>query len=179
MKGLTDYVWQPEVGGGGAFLTSPKGQLEYVQARKKEDPRYTQVVRLAKRWRNYAELDEELSSFAIELIVAHLNVTQSPPTSIEQGFRRFLRYIAQSELLEIITFPEAIRTVATSDTPVRIFDPTNNENNVTSRITETERSSIVNAAAEAFQIINHACSIERQGDTESLWKKVLGPHFFL
>lgn len=179
VKGLDTYVWQPEVGGGGTFQTSPKGQLEFIQNCKKQDPRFTQVVRLAKRWRNYAELQDELSSFTIELLVAHINARQGGPQSIEDGFRRFLLYVAQSELREVITFPGAIRKTPSSTAPVRIYDPTNNENNVTSRMTDSERLTVVRKAEDDYQAINHARSIERKGETEALWKQVLGPQFFL
>ena len=60
---------------------------------------------------------------------------------------------------------------------VRVFDPTNNENNVTSRITDTERQEICGAAHDALQAVNHAMSVARKGETEALWQSVLGPHF--
>lgn len=176
VKNPVGYVWQPEAGGGGTFQTSPQGQLDFIRDHKNNDPRFTQVVRLAKRWRNYAELDA-LSSFAIELIAAHINRTQGIPSSIEDGFSRFLLYVAQSELKEVITFPEAIGQVPNDSSPARIYDPTNNENNVTSRTTEAERAEIVTAAANALQSVNHAMSVQRKGDTVSLWQKVLGPQF--
>jgi tRNA nucleotidyltransferase (CCA-adding enzyme) len=172
------YVWQPEKGGGGTFLSSPTGQLDFVRAAKEADPRYTQVVRLAKRWRNYAELD--LSSFAIELIVAHVNHRQGAPVTIEGGFLRFLLFVAQGGLREALTFPGAIRRVQPGDlSPVRIHDPTNNENNVTLRVTEAQRAETVAAAGVALQSVNHAMSVTRKGDTEALWKCVLGPQFSL
>jgi tRNA nucleotidyltransferase (CCA-adding enzyme) len=172
------YVWQPEQGGGGTFLSSPTGQLEFVRSEKESDPRYIHVVRLAKRWRNYAELD--LSSFTIELIVAHLNQRQGPPPTIEFGFLRFLLFLVQSDLRESITFPGAIRGVQRNDTsPVRIHDPTNNENNVTLRMTEAQRAEIVRTAEVALQSVNHAMSVTRKGDTEALWKSILGPQFSL
>lgn len=170
------YVWQPEVGGGGSFQTSPEGQLDFIRDHKAVDPRYTQVVRLAKRWRNYSEQDA-LSSFAIELIVAHLNRADGIPASIEQGFYRFLRYVAQSGLKDIISFPDAIRQVPRESVPVRIYDPTNNENNVTSRVDESARVEVTKAALEALRCINHAMSVDRRGETETLWRQVLGQQF--
>lgn len=175
---LQGYVWQPEVGGTGTFRTSPEGQLEFIRTYKDADPRFTQVVRLAKRWRNFAELDA-LSSFTIELITAHLNRARGTPATIEMGFHRFLMYVAQMGLKEIIAFPGALGRAPTESNPVRVYDPTNNENNVTARIQETERVEIVNAAMQAIQAINHAMSVERKGDTVALWQRVLGPQFTL
>jgi len=172
------YVWQPEVGGGGTFRTSPEGQLEFIRSYKDADPRFTQVVRLAKRWRNYAELDA-LSSFTIELIAAHLNRTRGTPATIEMGLHRFLMYVAQFGLKELITFPGAIGRTPVESTSVRIYDPTNNENNVTARMQENERVEVVNAAMQAVQAVNHAMSVERKGDTVPLWQRVLGPQFAL
>jgi len=172
------YVWQPEVGGGGSFQTSPDKQLDFIRDHKAADPRFTQVVRLAKRWRNYADQDA-LSSFAIELIVSHLNSIQGIPDSIEQGFSRFLLYLAQSGLKDVISFPGAIRKVPNESAPVRIYDPTNNENNVTSRLDESERVALSKSAHEALRRIQYAMSIDRKGDTESLWRQVLGPQFSL
>lgn len=178
LKKPEGYVWQPEVGGGGSFQTSPDRQLDFIRDHKRVDPRFTQVVRLAKRWRNYAEQDA-LSSFVIELIVAHLNHTQGVPSSIEDGFYRFLRYVAQSGLMEVICFPDAIRQVPRESTPVRIYDPTNNENNVTSRMEESARGEVTRAAHDALRLINHAKSVDRKGETESHWRQVLGPQFSL
>lgn len=178
VKQPVGYVWQPEVGGGGTFLSSPSGQLDFVRDHKQTDPRYTQVVRLGKRWRNYAELD--LSSFAVELICAHLNERFGPPDTIEYGFLRFLMFIVQSGLCDPITFPGAIRGVPRGDrSAVRIYDPTNNENNVTGRMSESQRAEVVSSAHAALQSINHAMSVTRKGDTEALWKSVLGPQFSL
>ena len=176
--GLDGYVWQPERGGGGSFQTSPEGQLDFIRTVKEADTRFTQVVRLAKRWRNYAEL-EGLSSFAIELIVARLNQTRGPPSSINAGFIRFLLYLTQSELRDVITFPRAIRRIPDTATPVRIHDPTNNENNVTARMTEQHRVAAVRAAHDGLQAVNHAISIGRKGDTVAQWQQVLGPQFFI
>lgn len=176
VKSPAGFVWQPEVGGGGTFQTSPDGQLEFIRACKEKDGRFVHVVRLAKRWRTYAELDA-LSSFTIELLVAHLDRVQGVLGSTEAAFRRFLRYVAQNGLCDVVTFPGAIRTVAKDQAVVRICDPTNNENNVTARMTDPERREIVAAAHAAYQAVNHAASVERKGDTLALWRGVLGPQF--
>ena len=48
----------------------------------------------------------KLKSFAIELIMAHVLDTQGKGGSIEQRFRNFLLYIAQTGLADPISFPE-------------------------------------------------------------------------
>ncbi|WP_044244030.1 CBASS oligonucleotide cyclase [Chondromyces apiculatus] len=172
-----DYVWQPEVGGGGSFLTSPTKQLGFVLALKDRDPRYTSVVRLLKRWRNMAELRDELSSFTLELICAHIVGTQGPPPRIEEGLLRVLTYIATTELKQPVSFADAIRSCPSTASPVRIFDPTNNENNVTSRLGEQERRTIVARAADALETLNYARTVDAKGTTMECWKEVFGPSF--
>lgn len=174
---LPEFVWQPEDGGAGAFITSPSRQLDFVSALKERDSRFASVVRVLKRWRNMAELDGVLSSFAIELVVARVVETLGPPPRIEEGILRAFHEIAQTGLREPITFPGAIRSCPRSKTPVRIFDPTNNENNVTARITEAERIQITDRAMEALEALNLAQNIQRKGETLACWKQVLGPSF--
>jgi len=171
------YVWQPEVGGGGAFLTSPAGQLAFVRAQKDTDPRYASLVRLLKRARHHAELGGTLSSFALELVVAHVLGLRGPAPRLEEGLLRVLHYVAASGLRDPIAFPGAIRTCAPTAAPVRIYDPTNNENNVTSRIDEAGRRAIVAWATEALETLNYAQNVARKGDTLACWKDVFGPSF--
>jgi hypothetical protein len=176
VKSPPGFVWQPEVGGGGTFQTSPDGQLEFIRACKEKDGRFAHVVRLAKRWRTYAELDA-LSSFAIELLVAHLDRVQGVLGSTEAAFRRFLRYVAQNGLRDVVSFPSAIRTVPKDAAVVRVCAPPKNDNKLTARLTDAERKEIVAAAHDAYQAVNHAASVERKGDTLSYWRGVLGPQF--
>jgi hypothetical protein len=93
--------------------------------------------------------------------------------SIEQRFRRFLLFIAQSELKEIITFPENTHPMRSFSDPVVIIDPVYSQNNVASRITEAERQEIVAAALEGWEIANFASA---ENDNEA-WKELFGPRF--
>lgn len=177
VKDPDGFVWQPEVGGTGAFLTSPPGQLEFIRALKERDPRYASVVRLMKRWRNVAELSDELSSFTIELIAAHVVERQGVPPRLEEGLLRVLAYIAQSQLQSTISFRGAIRSLPSASGGVRIFDPTNNENNVTGRMSDADRKAVVARAIKALETLNYAQAIARTGDTLECWKDVFGPSF--
>ena len=103
------------------------------------------LVRMAKKWRNQAEI-KPLKSFAIELIMAHVLRQQGNSASIEQRFRNFLLYIAQSGLKDEISFPENTAPFTIFSDPVVILDPVYSLNNVTSRISEAERKEIVAAA---------------------------------
>jgi hypothetical protein len=147
-------------------------QIKFVRDRKDDDGDFRTLVRLGKKWRNHAEL-KPLKSFTIELIMAYLLDKEGPDGSIEQRFRRFLLYIAQSELKETIMFPENVGPIPTFTDPVVIVDPVSNANNVSARITEDERKQIVAAARDAWEAANLASAT----DDAEVWKEIFGPRF--
>jgi tRNA nucleotidyltransferase (CCA-adding enzyme) len=166
------YGWQFDIHDGTKVQTCAPCQIMFVADRKDEDPDFRTLVRLAKKWRNRVEL-KPLKSFTIELIMAHVLEKYGKEGSIEKRFREFLLYIAQSELKEVITFPENGLVFPTFSDPVVILDPVCNTNNVASRISEEERKEIVSAALEAWEAANFA-SME---DDLEIWKELFGPRF--
>ena len=93
--------------------------------------------------------------------------------SIENRFRRFLLSIAQDGLKQAIAFPENSRPVGQFTDPVVVLDPSNSANNVTARISEQERQTIVQQAQASYEDATIA-SVE---DDAALWKEVFGPRF--
>jgi hypothetical protein len=168
----TGYGWQFDLRDGTRLQTCASCQINFVRARKNDDRDFRTLVRLAKRWRNKAELNH-LKSFVIELIMAYVLDTRGKAGSIEEGFRRFLHYIAQSELKETIKFKEYADQIGPFDEPVVIIDPVYGQNNVASRISEEERKEIVQTAKEAWET---ACFASVEGDME-IWKELFGPRF--
>lgn len=166
------YGWQYDIHDGTKIQTCAPCQIKFVRDRKNIDSDFRTLVRLAKRWRNYVEL-KLLKSFVIELIVAHVLAMNGKDDSIEKRFRDFLLYIAQSELKEVIYFPENGIVFPQFSDPVVILDPVCNSNNVASRIKESERLEIVRAANDAWEIANHASF---EGEIE-IWKELFGPRF--
>lgn len=166
-----DYGWQFDLRDGSLIQTCAPCQIQFVQARKQKDPHYRTLVRLAKKWRNHAEL-EPLKSFMIELIMAYLLDRKGAEGAIETRFQRFVLYIAQSGLKEKIRFPENTYMKQFPD-PVVIVDPVCDENNIASRITESEREEIAEVAQEAWETL-HFASVE---DDYSIWKEIFGPRF--
>ena len=166
------HGWQYDIHNGTRNLTCAPCQIQFVRDRKAKDTDFRTLVRLAKKWRNRAEV-KPLKSFHIELIMAHVLATQGTAGTIEQRFRNFLLYIAQSGLKDVISFPENGWTIPTFTDPVVILDPVSNENNVASRITEEERQEIVEAATAAWETANFASA---ENDI-ALWKELFGPHF--
>jgi hypothetical protein len=165
------YGWQFNRDGS-RIVTCAPCQIKVVRDRKDKDKDFRTLVRLAKRWRNHAELFA-LKSFAIELVLAHILDKDGKSGSIEARFRNFLLYVAQSELKDKITFPENTGFVPSFSEPVVIVDPVCNTNNVAARITETERQEIVAKALESWETVNLA-SID---DDDEVWKEVFGPRF--
>lgn len=166
------YGWQFDIHDGSKIQTCAPCQIKFVRDRKNQDSDFRTLVRMAKKWRNQAEI-KPLKSFAIELIMAHVLAAQGNSGSIEQRFRNFLLYIAQSGLKEQISFPENTAPFATFSDPVIILDPVYSLNNVTSRISETERKEIVAAAEGAWEAANYASA---KNDNE-VWKEIFGPRF--
>ena len=167
-----DYGWQFDLEDGSNVQTCAPCQIQFVRDRKDKDNHFRTLVRLAKKWRNHAEL-KPLKSFAIELILAYLLDQEGAEGSIEQRFRRFLLYIAQSELKDVIQFPENTEPFRSFDDPVVILDPVQSDNNVAARITESERQQVVSAASEAWETA-HFASVESDN---AVWKELFGPHF--
>ena len=170
--GRPGFGWQYDIHDGSKIQTCAPCQIQFVRDRKNQDGDFRTLVRMAKKWRNYAEI-KPLKSFAIELIMAHVLATQGKAGGIEQRFRDFLLYIAQSGLKEEIRFPENTAPFGLFSDPVVILDPVYSLNNVASRISEAERKEIVAAAQEAWEAANFA-SVE---DDNGVWKELFGPGF--
>ncbi|MFZ2996371.1 MULTISPECIES: CBASS oligonucleotide cyclase [Sphingobium] len=166
------YGWQYDIHDGSKVQTCAPCQIQFVRDRKNQDGDFRTLVRMAKKWRNYAEI-KPLKSFAIELIMAHVLATQGKAGSVEQRFRNFLLYIAQSGLKDQISFPENTAPFGSFSDPVVILDPVYSLNNVTSRISEAERKEIVAAAQEAWETANFASAENDKG----VWKELFGPGF--
>lgn len=165
------YGWQYDIHDGSRVETCAPCQVKFVQKRKDADANFRTLVRLGKRWRRHTEI--KLKSFMVELVMAYLLDKNGSAGSIEQRFRDFLLYIADSGLKEVIRFPENGILVPTFNDPVVILDPVNSSNNVASRLTEAERVEIVDAAHSSWEAAYHASV---SGETE-VWKEVFGPRF--
>jgi hypothetical protein len=181
LKFPKEFVWQPQRGGGGKYITSVTKQLNFSKQRKTNNDSYTAIVRAIKWWRNYKELqptDNEsgLSSFAIELIVSSLEIYKEPQKIIEDGLIEFFQFVSVSKF-PVIKFDTAINDIPKFDTPIFIADSTNNENNTAKKITQIKWNEIVKEANEAFESLNIAISRNFEGDTIDEWKNVFGPSF--
>lgn len=168
-----DYGLQPSSQGDQPTRTSVQRQLDFIRARKQEDAFFTSIVRFAKFWKNEQEL--KLSSFAIELIVSHIQIQDGSCQGLEQGILRFFLYLAQHKLNEQITF--GLSPSASKISPIVILDPTNSDNNITQWTTEEEKQEIIEKANQAFETLSYACAVTTKGETIDLWKEVFGRSF--
>ena len=166
------YGWQYDIRDGSKMQTCAPCQIKFVRDRKNVDDDFRTLVRMAKKWRNVVDL-RPLKSFAIELIMAYLLDTRGKAGSIEQRFRDFLLYIAQSGLKDVISFPENALPLTLFSDPVVIMDPVCSANNVASRISEAERLQIVAAAQAAWETAAFASA----EDDVAVWKELFGPRF--
>ncbi len=166
-----DYGWQFGTDGS-VTLTCAPGQIQFVQTRKNTDKDFRTLVRMGKRWRKQAELNA-LKGFTIELIAAHTLAKWGTAGSLEERFRRFLMYITQSGLKEVISFPENTKPLGSFTHPVVIIDPVNSDNNVASRITEEERLEIVAEAKKSWE----AATLASVDDDIDGWKVIFGNRF--
>lgn len=166
-----NYGWQFGLDGSKTLTCAPC-QIDFVRSRKDKDKDFRTLVRLGKRWRRHMELDA-LKGFTVELIAAYVLDKEGSGGTLEERFRRFLLYIAQSQLKHTISFPENKLPLGTFTDPVVIIDPVNGDNNVASRITEAERTEIVGAAQQSWETA-HFASVE---DDLDMWKQLFGPRF--
>ena len=167
------YGWQFDLSDGSKVETCAPGQIRFVRDRKARDTHFRTLVRLAKRWRNHAGLDH-FKSFAVELVIARVLDVDGTGRSIEQRFMDFLLYVAQSEMKEVISFPENDLPLGDfPDSAVVVLDPVSSRNNVTARLTDAERTEIVHAAQAAWETAQFASSADDVG----AWKEIFGPRF--
>lgn len=176
-----EYVWQPQRGGGGDYTTSVTKQLDFATERKTKNPSFASIVRALKWWRNHQEFkpdDDEpgLSSYAIELIVSHLDITKGVQQNIEEAIIRFFQFVSTANF-PVIRFAGAINSVPAFETPIFIADNTNNENNAAKKLTTARWKEIVSAADDAFDSLNIAQAKKYEGETVEEWKRIFGPSF--
>ncbi len=172
-RGNTTYGRQPRKRlNSGEFKTSVDKQSDFISDIKDKCSNFTSIVRILKSWRNYQEL--ELSSFSIELAVAHLiKEGRISASSINQAVITFFESFGNGNPIKVY-FSGAIGP-KTGRAPW-IADPTNNENNTVS-LSDSEWGEVVEEAERGFDTISYAQTVREAGITLDLWKEIFGPSF--
>ncbi len=158
---------------GDKVKTSVKVHLDHYRDHAAKDPFLAPTLRMAKRWRNWQELDG-IQSFHLELIISHLIDRHGASPSLEESFRRLFLFIVR-DLSGGIAFYGG--DAGTFSDPVVIVDPANDENNVAARIKVAEREALVASARTAYETITWAEGLPGKGETVSAWKELLGEGF--
>ncbi|WP_460572351.1 CBASS oligonucleotide cyclase [Flaviaesturariibacter terrae] len=176
VDGQSEYVWQPQRGGGGGkYITSVTKQLDFARDRRAGNTSYTAIVRALKWWRNYKELDQ-LSSFVIELIVSYLEIEKGVEKNIEEGIIRFFKLVSDPSF-PTISFKNSIGYIPYPTPNIFVADPTNKENNAAKKIDDINWPEVKSEANDAFETLSIAQSKNYTGDTIAEWKSVFGPYF--
>ena len=156
---------------GRTHTTSVDGQLRFSRDLRKQNREYTSIVRVLKHWRNEKELD--LPSFAIEILAGEaIRTGEISGTSIGDGVARVYEWLGRGEDFEL-NFGK--RGKVGKERPW-ISDPTNDSNNVVTRVI-SQWDEITEEAEKAWETIMYAKSVEGKGQTHDLWKEVVGPRF--
>ena len=156
---------------------------DFITRRRKKHSAYAQIVRLLKWWVKTRKDQEDdgfrFKSFMVELVTAKLYDDQefSNGEDYLETMLEFFDYIARTNFDDVIAFSDYAIAPASSNDPVKIFDPVNSDNNVARRYTELERRVIVNAAIDAGDAIEAALRAPNLQLTQHYWRIVLGSSF--
>lgn len=168
-----EYVAQPDKEGN-VYFTSPELQLEFITQRKNENLNFTTIVRILKKWRN--NQDVKLSSFAIELIISHLDINKGVETGIQEAILRFFTILSKKQF-PVMLFKAKYETYNPDGSHVYIADPTYEENNVVRYLSDTEWKLIRVQANAALDTLVLAEGEDYKNATTDLWKEVFGNDF--
>lgn len=168
----------------GSFLeTCIPRHLEFIRKRKQaHETDFAQVARLIKYWAARVKREQDgfrFKSFMIELILARLADDGSDFSDYPEALQHFFTYIARTGLRELIVFSDyyAASAVEKFSHRIKIVDPVNAKNNVSSLYTVQQANAIVEAALTAGDAIDAALAATTKQDTVRYWQKVFGSAF--
>lgn len=157
--------------------------LEFIRKRKStHETDFAQVARLAKFWAQRLKRENEgfrFKSFMIELILAHLADGGVSFSDYPEALQHFFTFVARSNMREQIAFSDyyPLSAIGSITEPVKIIDPVNAKNNVSSLYKTTEADAIAEAALDAGDAIDAALAAPTKQETVRYWQKVFGSTF--
>jgi hypothetical protein len=158
---------------GDCVKTSVKVHVDHYRDHAGRDPLLSPTLRLAKRWRNWQELDG-VQSFHLELMLSYLVDRDGAASTLEDGLRRLFLFIVR-DLGHGVAFCDT--DLSQFADPVVIIDPANTDNNVAARIEPADCDAIIAAARRGYEALTLAQGLPYKGETVDLWKEVLGDNF--
>jgi len=177
-KDYRGFLWDRDTGT--KVETSIPLHLDFIRKRKlKSKTHFRQVIRFMKWWaQNAAGFTPR--SFAVELMTARLFDSGCDFSDYHAAIEAFFVYIQKSGLKERIAFTDnyaASALPAARSSIVEIFDPVNPKNNVTSKISESQRVQLVQAAETALDDLSYARNCQTKAEALECWRAVMGPSF--
>jgi len=170
-------------GSGKRVRTSIKKHIEFIRTRKARYPtHFAQVVRFLKYWRNTQarSRDLRLTSFSMELLLAHAVDKGLNPSDYPSALESFFALIVKGELRERVAFWD---NYTSTDLPrnrtavVELFDPVSAQNNIAADWSDLDRSAIVEAAYDALDDITLARTAASKEAALNYWRSLFGPEF--
>lgn len=157
--------------------TSIPLHLEFIRQRADRHPRFRELVRLTKWWRQ--ERDVPVQSFLIELLWAHLFDVGVVPDDFQEAMLVFFAYIERTRMEERIAFADNYRPseVKPLNDLVQVIDPVNPTNNVAAGVTKTDRDAILRAAEAALDDVAAGSSSYSKGRGVACYQRVFGSAF--
>jgi hypothetical protein len=157
--------------------------LEFIRKRKTaHETDFAQVARLVKFWAQRLKREKEgfrFKSLMIELILAHLADKGVSFSDYPEALQHFFTFVARSNMREQIAFSDyyPLSTIGSITEPVKIIDPVNAKNNVSSLYKTVEAAAIVDAALDAGDAVDAALAAPTKQETVRYWQKVFGSTF--
>ncbi len=171
---LEGYVLQPNSHSFIWYVTSVDKQLKFILDRKAANSNYASIVRILKKWKSVKELS--ISSFAIELIVAYLDINKGVVSNISEGLLRAWTFLSQKTYPKIYFDTLTCGKIDSADI-VQITDPTNKANNVTKYLSKSDWELVKKEADKALDTICLANEKIYEEETLNLWKEILANEF--
>jgi hypothetical protein len=168
---------------GSLLKTCIPRHLEFIRKRKQAHEKdFAQVARLGKFWAGRIKREQDgfrFKSFMIELILAHLADAGLDFSDYPEALQHFFTYLGRSNIREVIAFGDYYNPSCVGDfsNPVKIIDPVNAKNNVSSLYSEAQATAIVDAALNAGDAIDAALAAPTKQETVRYWQKVFGSAF--
>lgn len=157
--------------------TSIPLHLEFIRQRAGRHPRFRELVRLTKWWRQ--ERDVPVQSFLIELLWAHLFDVGVVPDDFQEAMLVFFAYIERTRMEERIVFADNYRPseVKPLNDLVQVIDPVTPTNNVAAGVTRADRDAILRAAEAALDDVAAGSSSYSKGRGVACYQRVFGSAF--
>jgi tRNA nucleotidyltransferase (CCA-adding enzyme) len=170
---------------GERILTSIPLHIQFVRTRKQRQPdHFAQVVRLVKWWVRHCKSENanfRLKSFLAEMIVACVSDSGVDLSDYPRALEAVFEYLVKSQLKQRISFTDYYKSSAlpkpTAGVAIEVFDPVNENNNVTQDYSEADRAMIVSKAEDALDALAEARFATTKGRAIECWQEVLSTSF--